>query len=99
MKYCNNCHRLAEGDRCPVCGNEALWDVENTDFCFLTEQPEVWANIFAGILEDNGIPSTVIPVHGAGFTMTTGTPEVRRIYVPFEVMEQANALLEETLKI
>lgn len=54
--YCENCRRVLESERCPVCGSAAVRAPEPMDLCFLTEQGYVQASILADILTQQGIP-------------------------------------------
>ena len=63
-------------------------------YVLLTEKEEMWARMLMEVLEDNQIPCTAIPVHGAGFTIKTGTQERLKIYVPSRYLPQAAELLE-----
>ena len=65
------------------------------DFVFLTEKEEMWARMLMQVLEDNGIPCSALPVHGAGFVIKTGMQESLRVYVPSSHIQQATDLLEE----
>ena len=66
----------------------------NDEYVLLTEQEEMWARMLLKVLEDNRVPCTAIPVHGAGFTIKTGTQERLKIYVPSRHLPQAAELLE-----
>lgn len=64
------------------------------EYVLLTEKEEMWARMLMEVLEDNQVPCTAIPVHGAGFTIKTGTQERLKIYVPSRHLPQAAELLE-----
>lgn len=97
MYYCSECQRLSDEKQCRVCGKKNLHDVQEEDFCLLTEQEEMWAKMFLEVLKDQKIPSTHFPVYGSGFTMRTGTVERYKIYVPYGRLEEASRLLQELL--
>ena len=65
------------------------------NFEFLIEKEEMWAKMLMEVLEDNGIPCTSFPVHGAAFSFRTGMGERLKVYVPADKMAQARELLEE----
>lgn len=67
----------------------------NTDYEFLIEKEEMWANMLVEVLKDNGIPAAVLPVHGAGLVMKTGMRERLKVYVPGESKSKAEELLQE----
>ncbi len=95
MKYCTHCRLPVDGNRCPRCGAERLGEIQPGDYCLLVEKEEMWTNLLRDILSDNCIPSLGLPVFGAGLTLRTGRPERLRLYVPYESLEQARALMEE----
>ena len=64
------------------------------EYVLLAEKEEMWARMLLEVLEDNHVPCTVIPVHGAGFTIKTGTQERLKVYVPTRHRSQAAELLE-----
>ena len=61
----------------------------------LIEKEAVWARMLEEVLTDNRIPCISQPVHGAGFTLSTGVQERLRILVPAEYREKAAELLRE----
>lgn len=65
------------------------------EFVFLTEKDRMWAGMLMEVLENHEIPCNAVPVHGAGLTVRTGTPESFRIYVPASLKGRAEELLEE----
>ena len=67
----------------------------NGDFVLLTEKVAMWAELLMAVLRDNDMPIASMPVHGAGFSMSTGTPERLKIYVPTEKLDEARDLMEE----
>ncbi len=60
---------------------------------FLAEKEEMWARMLIEVLEDNHIPCTALPVHGAAFALKTGMQECLKIYVPSHHLQQAQELL------
>lgn len=93
MTYCENCHELVSGTLCPICGRKHLRPVTPEDFCFLTELEEMWCRMFTEILTDSGIPFAQLPSVGVGAFIRTGVPVKFRIYVPFQSLEDARALV------
>ena len=67
----------------------------NNGYELLTEKEEMWAKMLIQVLEDNSIPCTAMPVHGAGFLLRTGLQETLQIYGPAEKLAQATQLLHE----
>ena len=67
----------------------------NGDFVLLTEKEAIWAEMLMEVLRDNGVPCASVPVHGAGFTMKTGTPERLQVFVPPLYADRAQELCEE----
>lgn len=97
MKFCGNCHQLTEDAHCPICGG-VIREVEDEDYCFLTEQPDLIARLVEGRLKDAKLPCVMRPVLGAGVTMRTGGREWYQLYVPYAVLDQAQTLLRETVQ-
>ncbi len=67
----------------------------NTDYEFLVEKEEMWANLLMEVLKDNGILPAALPVYGAGLVIETGMLERLKIYVPRKNKAQAVELLQE----
>lgn len=64
-------------------------------YAMLVEKETMFAQMLTQVLQDNGIPCTVLPVNGAGFAIKTGMQDRLQVYVPVERLEQANKLLQE----
>lgn len=64
-------------------------------YVLLIEKEEMWAKMLMQVLEDSHIPCTALPVYGAGFSLKTGTPDRRKVYVPSSHLSQALDLTEE----
>ena len=67
----------------------------NSEYVFLAEKEEMWAQMLLEVLEDHGIPCVSVPVYGAGFSLRTGMQERLNVYVPSQHLTQASELLEE----
>lgn len=67
----------------------------DSDYVFLTEKEAMWAEMLMEALQKANIPSTSVPVYGAGLVMRGGVQERLRIYVPLANKPQAEELLEE----
>lgn len=67
----------------------------NSGYEFLTQKEEMWARMLIEVLDDNGIPYTVRPTNGAGFSIKTGQQDFLNIYVPNEYLHKASELVEE----
>ena len=67
----------------------------DSDYVFLTEKEAMWAEMLMEALQKANIPSTSVPVYGAGLVMRAGVQEWLRIYVPLANKPQAEELLEE----
>ncbi len=61
----------------------------------LVEKEAMFAQMLTQVLQDNDIPCTVLPVHGAGFSIKTGVQDRLQVYVPTERLQQATELLQE----
>ena len=66
----------------------------NTDYEFLVEKEEMWANLLMEVLKDNGILPAALPVYGAGLVIETGMLERLKIYVPRGDKARAEELLQ-----
>ena len=64
-------------------------------YVLLVEKEEMWAKMLMQVLEDNNVPCAALPVYGAGFTVKTGIQERFKVYVSYECLPQATALVEE----
>ena len=67
----------------------------HTDYQLLLVKESMWANMLIQVLEDNGIPYTALPVHGAGMVLKGGVMEELKIFVPAAYLEQARELSAE----
>ena len=96
MMYCENCMRIIEEERCPVCGNKRIRMPEPTDPCFLTELDYVSSGILEDLLQQNGIPFLKRNVMGAGMAIRVGPMLDRsRFYIPCDRFGEAETLAAE----
>ena len=70
-------------------------DTVKNDFELLARKESMWAQMLMQVLEDNGITAVGRPVHGAGFSIKTGTPDFFDILVPADSLRLAQELLEQ----
>ena len=97
--YCENCSRIIEADRCPVCSSRKVREPEAKDPCYLTEQDYISSGILEDLLKQNSIPYLKKDVMGAGMAIKVGPMlERSRFYVPFRVLEDARPIAEELSK-
>ena len=66
----------------------------NDGYVRLVEKEEMWARMLLEVLEDNAIPCTTLPVHGAGFSLKTGLQDSLQIFVPAAYLPQALELVD-----
>ena len=66
----------------------------DNQFVLLTEKEAMWAKMLLEVLEDNHIPCTSLPVHGAGLVLKAGVSEQLRVFVHRQYLHQAQDLLE-----
>ncbi|MBQ7475436.1 MAG: hypothetical protein IJS78_05895 [Clostridia bacterium] len=93
--YCGNCYILFDGKRCPVCGRKSARGPEPDDPCFLTEKEQLWGEMLADVLKQNGIPFIGKNVLGAGLSLKTGPMRERiRFYVPYGRLTEAGDIVE-----
>lgn len=94
--YCENCSRIIEADRCPVCSSRKVREPEAKDPCYLTEQDYISSGILEDLLKQNNIPYLKKDVMGAGMAIRVGPMlERSRFYVPYEQLSRAAAILED----
>lgn len=67
----------------------------DSKYVLLVEKEAMWARMLEEVLKDNHIPVIAQPVHGAGFTLKTGTQERLQILVPEECQEKGMELFRE----
>lgn len=93
--YCERCHLVFEGEKCPECGKKAKREVTSDDACFLTEQPQIFSDMLTDILEQNSIPFYAKGVYGAGLAIKIGPMNERfRIYVLYSDLERAGDIVK-----
>lgn len=97
MHYCDRCLCITEGEFCPLCGNRNLTAVQASDFCFLTEQDDIWAELLIEILTDHGIEFIRQPVYDARVCAEAGNGEHQKLYVPYKKLLKAQKLMQEVL--
>lgn len=94
--YCENCSRIFDADRCPVCGNRKVREPGPKDPCFLTEQDYISSGILEDMLKQSGIPYLKRGVMGAGMAIKVGPMlERTRFFVPFSQLEAAVSVVDE----
>lgn len=94
MNYCESCRLAAEGEVCPVCGDDLLRPVHGKDYCFLAEKEEMWAKMLQELLRNNHIPAALLPTLGAVVSLKSGQMVRYQVFVPYASLEQAKALLQ-----
>ena len=93
--YCENCCRVIEADRCPVCKSRKIREPGPKDPCFLTEQDYISSGMLEDVLKQDGIPYLKKGVMGAGMAIKVGPMlERSRFYVPFERLDSAKAVMD-----
>ena len=96
MMYCENCCQAVEEASCPTCGSSRLREPKEKDPCFVTEQDFIHTGILEDILGQNSIPFLRKNVLGAGMAIKVGPMLERgRFYVPYELLPQAQELVND----
>ena len=91
--YCENCHRLVEGDKCPVCRKKCKREVQEDDLCLVCSISQIWADMLSDVLQQNDIPYYKQSDIGAGMAMFTSLQlETFSIFVPFSHYEEAKGI-------
>lgn len=95
MKYCENCYFVFDQERCPLCGNKKVRQVQEDDFCFLTEKSISHCEMLMKLLKKDNIYYSTMP-YGRGIESYFGLPlENCRLYVPFSSLEKANKIMQQ----
>ena len=90
MLYCEKCMLLTNGPKCVRCDSKKLREVRAGDFCFLDEQPLMWAEMLCDVLGQNDIECFSRSVLGAGLALGVGANLDRhRVFVPYEKLDDA----------
>lgn len=94
--FCEKCGALFEGNVCPVCKNKKVREPEENDLCFLVEKEQIWGDMLADVLTQNGILFLKKGRLGAGLTTRMGTfAGSLRFFVKYSDMERAQKIVEE----
>ena len=94
MEYCEKCKVQCPEWRCPVCGSDRLREVQNNDYCLLTECSRNFGEMVRDVFEQNGIQGAFVPF-GRGTRSALGLDlEQYRIYVPYERQKEARQIVE-----
>ncbi|MBR6917817.1 MAG: hypothetical protein IKN38_06495 [Clostridia bacterium] len=95
--YCGECKIVFDGDvRCPFCGGKKKAPPEADDVCMLCEKEQIWSEVLADVLDNNGIPHLCRNVYGAGITAKLGSMFERVIfYVKYKDLDRARDIVEE----
>lgn len=92
-RYCENCHFAVADTRCPVCGSKRLRQINDDDYCFLTENSEACLGTLIDALEESGIKYTSVP-YRSGLQSKLALPVSRyRLFVPFLSLESAQNII------
>ena len=94
MNYCASCHLAVEGEVCPVCGDDLLRPIHSKDYCFLVEKEEMWTKMLQELLQNNRVPTVLIPMLGAVISLKSGRAELYQIFVSYAHLKQAADLLQ-----
>ena len=96
MLYCEHCKRIIDEKVCPVCHSRHVREPQPGDECFLIEKPALWENPISDFLRSEGIRFRSVSTMGAWLSARIGNGMERFVfYVPYEVLEQAQRLMED----
>ena len=96
MLYCEKCMLLTNGPRSVRCDGRKLREVHAGDFCFLDEQPLMWAQMLCDVLAQNGVECFLRSVLGAGMGTVLGANlDRQRVFVPYEKLDAAKEIDRE----
>ena len=96
MMYCVACKHLTDGSTCSHCGSEELRRPQPRDYCFLTQQEQIWAGLLEDVLFQNDIRALTRSHVGAGMMAAAGLADVVDFYVLYAQYDEAQ-MLEEGL--
>ncbi len=95
MLYCEDCKIVFEdAKRCPACGTKKIFLPEPDDVCLLCEKEQIWGEVLAEVLGDNGIPHFRKNVNGAGMKLGA-LYEKELFYVNYGDLDRARELADE----
>jgi len=94
MMYCKTCSHLTDGNVCGNCGSEELRLPLPRDFCFLTQQEQIWAGMLEDVLFQNDIRCLTKSAVGAGLMAAAGVMDTVDFYVMYAQYEEAKTLEE-----
>jgi len=95
--YCERCKILTDNTVCS-CGAKNLREPNKNDAVYLTTKDQIFSSMLEDVLGQHGIPCLKQAKLGAAFVRTVGFGtrfEEYRFFVPFEMFDRANELLEE----
>ena len=96
MLYCEKCMLLTHGPRCVRCDGKKLREVRTGDFCFLDEQPLMWAQMLCDLLAQNGVECFLRSAPGAGMGTVLGSNlDRQRVVVQYEKLDAAKEIGRE----
>lgn len=94
MKYCEKCNLLLTEQRCSICGNKKIRDVENGDFCFLIECEQTFGQMLKEIFEKDGIKCALVPWGDGVRTVFALQLDKYRVYVPYEHYDKSKETVD-----
>ena len=92
MMYCIACKHLTEGSVCNHCGSNELREPQPRDYCFLTQQEQIWAGLLEDVLFQNDIRIMTRSHVGAGMMAAAGLMDVVDFYVLYAQYDAASEL-------
>ncbi len=94
MRYCTHCQKLFDEASCPDC--QSLGRTPRPeDWCQTAEQPKMFAQMLADVLEQNGIPSAFTSTQGGTGIFSNMNMEIYRVFVPYSFLDRASLLADE----
>lgn len=95
MLFCEKCNILTTENRCPLCGNKKLRDVDGEDFCFFTNVDEFYFEMLESTLNENDIEVVGVPFYSLGVSYATvGRADKRKVYVRYKDIEKTKEICE-----
>lgn len=96
MTFCENCHIIADGQKCSKCGNKKLRDVNGEDFCLFINLDVFRFQIFEIALKENKIDVVGTPYYPSGVSRgNAGRASGRHVYIRYKNFGIARNIYQE----
>lgn len=95
MIFCEKCNYITAENRCPLCGNKKLRNVNNDDFCFFINLDTFHFTMFESALNEKKIDVIGIPYYPRAVAYgNAGRAQGRKVYLRYKDIGQAKEIYE-----